>query len=577
MVEKVKYVPGEKQRFAELKPLESGRFEAHWRLTDTVLIGPVKLTVPPKRAVPIVFVPGIMGSNLCSLENEPVWLLNTVAGQPAGLAWDWMGKSSGYRQKLLHPGRTKVYKKGAVPKGGGHEKDSKEYHDRGWGEVSEASYHKFLLWLDEKLNSDRNPLNWNDFTHASLSGQPALVNNITRNLDSGLVMTMVGLPEMAESGRKVQPVLSDDLLKRAKAIYPVYAFGYNWLSSNSVAAKELKKRVDQIISENNIGAVKCTQVILVTHSMGGLVARACSQLPGMATKIAGIVHGVMPATGAAVAYRRCKVGMKDEDRIAGMVIGSSGKEVAAVFAQAPGALQLLPSSAYGTKWMEIKDPNGATITALPVSDPYAEIYLEKERWWGLIKNEWLSPNDGEPIIWDIFCKNVELAKDFHRNIDRRYHHNTYVFYGGGDKKGSFAKIKWTIQKGAAPSKSMTNPAANTEDIVKLDHLAIRTDGSNNLYIGGETVSRGNASSHAHSFSKLETSFWEVRCGPQDSSGDGTVPASSGRAPRFGGGPCILQQFELSSIEHEPAYRDSPFARQVTLYAITKLAAMADLT
>lgn len=576
MADKANYVPAGKQRFAELRPSANGRFEAQWRLTDTSLIGPVKLTVPPKRVVPIVFVPGIMGSNLCSLNGEPVWLLDTVGGQPAGLAWNWMGKSAGYRQKILHPSRTKVYKQGAVPKGDGREKDSKEYYDRGWGEVSEASYHNFLLWLDEKLNSDRNPLNWSDFKHASLSGRSALINNITRNLDPGLVMTMDGLPEMAESGHKIQPILSDDLLKRAKSIYPVYAFGYNWLSSNSVAAKELRKRIDQIISENNVGDVKCNQVIVVTHSMGGLVARACSQLPGMASKIAGIVHGVMPATGAAVAYRRCKVGMQDEDSIAGLVIGSTGKEVAAVFAQAPGALQLLPSKAYGTRWMEVKDQTGAMVAALPVNDPYSEIYLEKDKWWGLIRNEWLAPAEGEPIIWDVFRKNIEIAKEFHRSIDNRYHHNTYVFYGGGDKKGSFSRIQWVIQKGVAPAKNKINPALSASDIATLTHSEIRTNGSNNLYVGGETVIRGNASNHAHNSAKLETSFWEVRCASQDSSGDGTVPASSGRAPRAGGGQSILQQFEISGIEHEPAYRNV-VVQQVALYAITKLAAMANLS
>jgi hypothetical protein len=464
-----------------------------------------------------------------------------------------------------------------VPKVDDSEQDGNEYYKRGWGEISEASYHKFLVWLDEKLNGDRNPLNWSDFTHSSINGQSAVVNNIIRNLEPGLTMNMAGLPELAEPGCKVQAILSDELLKRAKAVYPIYAFGYNWLSSNMIAAKELKKRIEQIISENNVGEMKCTQVILVTHSMGGLVARACSQLSDMQKKIAGIVHGVMPATGAAVAYRRCKVGMKDEDRVAGLVIGSSGREVAAVFAQAPGALQLLPSTAYGTKWMEILDQTGTAITTLPASDPYSEIYLEKDRWWGLIKSEWLAPSDGESIVWDVFCKNIALAKEFHRRIERHYHHNTYVFYGGGEKKGSFWKIKWTIRKGIAPSKSDPTLAANVADVVKLTHSDVRTDGSNNLFVGGEAVSRGNAKTHAHSFAKLETSYWEVRCEAQDSSGDGTVPANSGRAPRLGGGQSILQQFELSGVEHEPAYRDSPSARQVTLYAITKLASMADFS
>jgi len=388
---------------------------------------------------------------------------------------------------------------------------------------------------------------------------------------------MPGLPGMAEQGHKVDPIKSDELLKRSKAIYPIYAFGYNWLASNATAAKHLKERIEQVIAENNRGPIKCTQVILVTHSMGGLVARACSQLPEMAPKIVGIVHGVMPATGAAVAYRRCKIGMKDEDPVAGLVIGSDGKEVTSVFAQAPGALQLLPSKDYGTKWLEIVEPNGKNIVALPKEDPYQEIYLERGKWWGLVKEEWLEPVDGEPISWDVFARNIEYAKEFHRSIERRYHPKTYVFFGGGAVKGSFSKVRWTIKKGILPSKSMVNAASNASDVPNLKHSEIRTDGSNNIYVGGETITQTTSRGDALSYSKLETSFWEVRCALHDSAGDGTVPAISGSAPRKSGGQSIIQQFELSGIQHEPAYRDFPVAHQVTLYAITKLAAVADLS
>ena len=572
MTQKIAYTPPLKERFTELKPSSNGRFVGEWELTNTSLIDAVKIAVPPNRAVPIIFVPGIMGSNLCNLEGTPVWLLNSVASAPAGLAWDWARKKEGQRQKLLHPERTKVYTQGDVPEGE-NEKTRQDYIRRGWGEVSEASYHKFLLWLEGKIDGERNPLLWADFTHQSTDADSLQLKALTRRLAPGLIMNMVGLPNFSESGRRVDPIKSDELLKRSKAIFPVYAFGYNWLASNGAASKLLKKRIEQVIRENNSGAIKCTQVILVTHSMGGLVARACSQLPGMPEKIVGVVHGVMPATGAAVAYRRCKVGMRDEDVAAGLVIGSNGREVTAVFAQAPGALQLLPSKDYGAKWLEIMDLNGRAATALPLDDPYTEIYLEKEKWWGLVKEEWLDPAHGEPISWDVFARNVEYAREFHRSIEKRYHLNTFVFYGGGSEKGSFSKIKWNVRKGVAPSKSFSNVASNVNGIPSLKHAEIRTDGSNNLYIGGETVK--TTTTRGDTFSTMETSFWEVRCASQDSNGDGTVPAISGKAPRASGSPSIIQQFELPGIQHEPAYRDYPVARQVTLYAITKLAAIAD--
>jgi hypothetical protein len=386
---------------------------------------------------------------------------------------------------------------------------------------------------------------------------------------------MHGLPQIAESGYAVEPVKSDELLRRAKAIYPIYAFGYNWLASNKDAAELLRNRIDSVIAENNVGTMKCTQVILVTHSMGGLVARACCQLPGMQKKIVGVVHGVMPATGAAVAYRRCKVGMKDEDAAAGLVIGSDGQEVTAVFAQSPGALQLLPSEEYGPKWLNITGPSGNSITSLPVTDPYQEIYLRKDKWWGLIREEWLNPRDGVPISWKKFEANIKHAKEFHRKLAKKYHDRTYVFYGGGTKSGSFAKVSWILKKGLPPAAADHAPLA--VDVLSLPPKEVRTDGSNNLYVGGESLFNTTSRGDAPVALTTETSWWEIRCANQDSPGDGTVPAHSGRAPRHGGGRGILQQFELEKIEHEPAYRDHATARQVAYYAITKLAALADLT
>lgn len=570
------YTSTKKQRFAELRPGPNGRFQAEWQLTDTKLLDSVKLTLPPSRAVPIIFVPGIMGSNLCDLADAPVWLLNSLGDIPAGLAFNWSRKKAGDRQAILHPERTKVYPNGAVPKkGAASARDQQEYLKRGWGEVSEASYHRFLLWLDSKMNGDRNPAAWQDFSSPSMGTASALPEQLTSKLPSGLVMKMHGLPDIAESGYSVDPVTSDELLKRSKAFFPVYAFGYNWLASNKSAAHLLKTRIEKVIVDNNVGAIKCTQVILITHSMGGLVARACARLPDMSRKIVGVVHGVMPATGAAVAYRRCKVGMRDEDFGAGLVIGSDGKEVAAVFAQSPGALQLLPSEDYGTKWLEVRDSAGRALVALPVADPYDEIYLQRERWWGLIDEDWLRPERGKPISWDKFSKNVKLAREFHRSIARKYHHNTYLFYGGGAEKRSYSQVRWNITKGIAPA--LPEKAPTADSISDLTHRHIRTNGSNNLYVGGATVVRTTNRGDSSFGTTTETSYWEIRCAQHDSAGDGTVPVNSGRHPRGSGGMDIRQQFELAGIQHEPAYRDYPIAQQVVYYAVTKLAAMAELS
>lgn len=395
-----------------------------------------------------------------------------------------------------------------------------------------------------------------------------------RKLPVGMRMNMRHLPDVAEAGYKVDPVNSDELLKRTKFRFPIYAFGYNWLDSNRDAGEALKKRVRKIIAENNTGRIKCTQVILVTHSMGGLVARACSQLPDMGKMILGIVHGVMPATGAAVAYRRCKVGMRDESYVAGLVIGSDGKEVTAVFSQAPGALQLLPSESYGTDWLEVRSNTGQKMVSLPKTDPYEEIYMQRNKWWGLVSESWLSPRDGIPISWGDFIKNIKKARDFHRSIDGKYHRNTYVFYGGGVEKRSYSKISWNIAKGSVLAAGVAPPVA---EVLNFDYADIRTKGFNAMYVGGETTFRTTMRGDSSTTIESESSHWEITCSGCDSAGDGTVPSNSGKSPRMNGGMAIRQQFEVSGIEHEPVYKKSVTARQITHYAITKLASIADIS
>lgn len=571
-------VPKEKERGQLARPDEHGKPTFTWQLTGTNLQDTVKLTMPPMLSLPIVFVPGIMGSNLCdhSPERTPVWLLNSTGGRPLGLLKQWFGENAGPRQTVLHPKRTDVFADGNVPtKLVGSVYRREVYRQRGWGEVGETSYHEFLLWLEDKMNGQGfNPAKWEDFVYQALSAIPEPGTQAQEpKLYPGTSMEMSGLPNMAEEGYLTEPILSDDLLKRAKCRFPVYACGYNWLASNAVAGKRLKVRIDQIIAENNGGAFKCHQVILVTHSMGGLVARYCAQLPGMEEKIAGIVHGVMPSVGAAVAYRRCKVGVKDEDLVAAWVIGSTGQEVTAVFAQAPGALQLLPSQGYQARWLHIKDEHGKSIVNLPVSDPYSEIYLVKDRWWGLIREEWLAPANGTPIRWNEFSKNINLAKDFHSKIAGKYHPHTYVFYGAGNgKQASFETIQWTMRKGLQPA-SGRRPAE--QDIASYTHQMVREDGKNQVFIGGKSEIRAVPTAYGAYTSTYDTSFWEIRCNMQDGRGDGTVPASSGMAPRRDGGAHIRQQFRLEGFSHEPSYKDQT-AQQVTHYAITKICASAKL-
>jgi pimeloyl-ACP methyl ester carboxylesterase len=85
------------------------------------------------------------------------------------------------------------------------------------------------------------------------------------------------------------------------ARHPVWAFGYDWRQSNLVHAARLAAFIDKVLEVE-----RAEQVILVTHSMGGLVVRAA--LPKIADKVRGVVHAVQPAVGAVAAARRVHTG-----------------------------------------------------------------------------------------------------------------------------------------------------------------------------------------------------------------------------------------------------------------------------
>jgi pimeloyl-ACP methyl ester carboxylesterase len=77
--------------------------------------------------------------------------------------------------------------------------------------------------------------------------------------------------------------------------FPVYAFGYNWTDSNENCGKKLAARIQEVIKEAKQVTGLCEKVILITHSMGGLVARWASEVAGAQGSILGIIHGVQPA------------------------------------------------------------------------------------------------------------------------------------------------------------------------------------------------------------------------------------------------------------------------------------------
>lgn len=228
----------------------------------------------PDRVIPVIFVPGVMGSNLEEKKQrgDVVWNVSDE-----GSLASWISVSAAKRKRLLDPTRLQVSDKGKLPVGS--TLSDAEKQRRGWTTVSKLYYGDFLVWLEESLNDVHPGTNY---------GKDGL---------RGKLIDQVIAPGLA-------PVTDDEVNLTYRYQFPVHAVGYNWLQSNALSAKTLANKIDEFISfyRNKYGW-RCDKVILVTHSMGGLVARYLSEaIEGGRDRILGIVHGVMPAMGSGLPY-----------------------------------------------------------------------------------------------------------------------------------------------------------------------------------------------------------------------------------------------------------------------------------
>jgi pimeloyl-ACP methyl ester carboxylesterase len=516
-----------------------------WFEVDTI---PVQIVAQPIYTVPIIFVPGIMGSNLMVTtdvgsikKGDPVWLMDSQGGA----AMTWKLKNPRERQLRLNPATTDVYDGGQVPANVVTVGDAEMIRKhRYWGEVGAMSYQSYLVWLEHALNGRGRVDTWR-----TLQGDPAFAQALS-------------------AGYKFQQVTQEDVGHAADMRFPVYACGYNWLQSNSESAKRMSKRIDAVIKANNTRSFTCDQVILITHSMGGLVARACSELQGKQGKIAGILHGVMPATGAAVAYKRVRTGA--EGSAGYFVLGDSAAKVTAVFANAPGALQLLPSQHYPPGWLKLGSgigPQFKEVVALPAADPYAEIYEQRGKWWGLVREELINPAALEGHEgWDRYLKNIRSAKKFHTDLGSIYHKNTVTFFGDGTDAMNgmtWGTVRWEART-ASDMSSKTNGHTGLHDTAPMSAnrsemlamLPAQDDGEG--WISALHLGRYR---------------YDYRLSGKDSGGDGTVPVVSGNAPAQAGaaaGVHASYHLNLDGAGHEGAYR-IPHAQQLSLHAVLSLA------
>lgn len=136
---------------------------------------------------------------------------------------------------------------------------------------------------------------------------------------------------------------------------PVYVIGYDWRQNNRTSGDAVAARINEILELEGV-----ERFILISHSMGGLVTRAClKNNADVAGKLMGVVHVAQPVHGGVVLVRRMFTGaVSSEDGGWGLskILGDTRKKFQTIMSALPGPMQLMVTPNYrdtdGSAWYD---------------------------------------------------------------------------------------------------------------------------------------------------------------------------------------------------------------------------------
>jgi len=582
--------------------LKDGSIVAESMLSPASFVVRAEVWIPPRRVIPVVFLPGIMGSNL-KVKPGSEGTVRKRMGLPGNsripIPWrppngkvegareikKWKKIDPRMRQALLSDDTTTVDDTGflaaqvdGMPLSNLTSLNDEEAYFRGWGTVHWDSYGEFLIYLERELRNLQDP-------RLFLDPQTPIAT-----LDDPMIYAAAEWWPLLHAGDPKQSsapaafkVTREDLKKLAHCWFPVYACGYNWIKSCADSGQHVLDTIEKILevytslkSSTGKPLFKCEQVILVTHSMGGLVARWAAK-NDTKKRILGVLHSAQPATGAPLAYRRTAAGTEPGGFIQNQFAKIAGKtqaETTPVMGNSAGALELLPTKQYPKGWLQLERQNAAdggvrTLAALPKGDPYQEIYREKKAWWRMVDPELLDPagrftNKGmDPWVMG-YLKFLSQAETFHDKLGDYYHPNTYVSYADDPAHLSFGTVHWRVSTSFGPLGQRVKDDEILYCRLRKDPWEEGLSGRRPLAVFRPTGARSMGDNQPV-LAEAATLMAEIQ--PQDAPGDGTVPRQSGEAPRKASPR--ERTFALRGYDHQGAYgHESP--RRFTLWAIAKL-------
>jgi hypothetical protein len=482
--------------------------------------------VPPGKVIPVIFLPGVMGSNLRMSKSRQEELKRTdnrawrpddltssiprkfAVGVKVGLGGWFRNASPSQRQLIFDPNETEVEYYHYTEDRGRFDPEGKEtlaadvrhqnvpddlpsipplIRDQALGRGSGGS---------RKCATPAQIARWRGWSEVLFSGAygemlktaEKALNNISRNGEvDPYGVWKPSLNDSALFGKSSGLVVKPDTLKKiANCWYPVHAMGYNFLNSNGESAKVIAERIRGLVKGYQKRGFRCDEVIIVTHSMGGLVGRALihkdfgNLLADSGLKVLGIYHSAMPTMGAAAAYRRMRFGFQEREgmkaEVLAEVIAIDGEHATAILANTSAPLEMLPSHGYGADWLRVVDGCGRTIHSWPQSGESAldSIYLQPAKnWWRLVNPDWVNPahlgkkqGAGIERVKQRLCD----ACTFLDSIESTFHPEySYVSFCSSDEHKSFGDLVFKVMNPEVYDwRNIKLPPANSWELLADD-------------------------------------------------------------------------------------------------------------
>jgi len=577
-------------------------------MTETADKARHDITVPPGKIIPVIFLPGVMGSNLrmskkrqddLKRPDNRAWRpddLMSLSGnyevvKKTGMGGWFRNASPAQRQLDFDPNTTEVEYY--------HYTESKDRFDPEGKETLEADArhqnvpdtlapipplmgYRFTQSISQP-GPNRTPrrkqqmpaqiARWRGWSEVLFAGAYSqmlktaelFLNNMVIKGQLNPTWSSVLTDPKTFGATSGKAITEAEIKKISNCWYPVHAMGYNFLKSNGESAIVIANRIRGLVLGYQKRGFKCDEVIIVTHSMGGVLARALIHpnygklLNDQTVKVLGMYHSAMPTLGAAAAYRRTRFGfLEKEGKTAeyfAEIIAIDGQHATAILANTPGPLELMPAAGYGKDWLKVVDGCGRTIRSWPQGDENAleSIYLQpQDNWWRLINPNWVNPGNIPPKNGgglDNVLKRLRNANEFLDSIETTFHPtNCYASYCASGEHKSFGSLVFKIMNPEIwDSRTITLPPADTWKLLTDDKK-----GTLKVQAGAKVLT--------------------LKLQPGDAAGDETVPAERSACKIAG---TLFQHGNVkgSGYEHQGSYAH-PHVLTSMLYSIAKIAGTA---